>query len=114
MSAIDKALKLELPGPSKTFLAPERSPFGIENTGSAKKSRIRAPTASQYGLLLKGVLQKDKPLAILQNQAGETFICTKGDTVCGMCVTSIQIDMVEITGKGGRLKLTIPEAEPSR
>jgi hypothetical protein len=62
--------------------------------------------------VLKGVLNKDIPLAIIQNQAGQTFICTSGDTICSMKLVSINFNVVELKGRNGSIKLSISEESP--
>jgi hypothetical protein len=61
-------------------------------TGTVQFRPIRQPEV----LVLKGFLEKEKPLAIIEDSRGETFILGVGDSLYGQKILSIQPDRVKV------------------
>ncbi len=60
-------------------------------------------------LILKGILMKDRPLAILENQTGETFIRGEGEKALDQTVVSISKNHVIIRDHLGSYELSVKE-----
>ena len=60
-------------------------------------------------LILKGVLLKDRPLAILEDEKGATFICGIGEKIQEYVVESIGPNNIRLRGRQGAVTLSVKE-----
>jgi hypothetical protein len=99
-AVVDSALS---PRPSPvffTFSGSFEDPFGRASPPPVR-SRAPAGPAEAEDLMLKGVLTKKPPLAIIMDETGRTHICKPGDKVGDYTVSAIQQDQARVR-KGGR------------
>jgi hypothetical protein len=68
-----------------------------------------SPAPLRVDLILKGVLMKDQPLAILENGKGATVICGIGEKVQDFVVESIEASHVQLRGPQGAVTLSVKE-----
>jgi hypothetical protein len=64
---------------------------------------------TQVKLSLKGVLLKARPLAILEDASGKTYICGMGETVCGQTIENIEATSVRLHNTLGSYSLVVKE-----
>jgi hypothetical protein len=64
---------------------------------------------TQVKLSLKGVLLKARPLAILEDASGKTYICGMGETVCGQTIENIEATSVRLQNTLGSYSLVVKE-----
>jgi hypothetical protein len=60
-------------------------------------------------LILKGVLLKEQPLAILEDEKGTTFICGIGEKIQEYVVESIGPNHIRLRGPQGAVTLSVKE-----
>ena len=87
------------------------APFRIVSEAFAPRVERKTESSGpvRVDLVLKGVLLKDKPLAILENEKGVTFICGIGETVQDFVVESIGASHVQLRGRQGAITLSVKE-----
>ncbi len=108
-SAIDRALRVNSELEQYSFQGDYQSPL---RPYAYIPRRVSARSGPQYvrpTLKLKGVLLKDDPLAIIQDQSGKTHICTSGDLVDEQEVVAIQKDLVRLRDRLGAYELEVAE-----
>jgi Tfp pilus assembly protein PilO len=100
---LDKALSVRIPLPKNTFTLTGRDdPFGTVAAGpAATRSAATAGPKEPLSLVLKGILWKEPPLAILEALDGRTYIVKQGDPVNGFKVSSITRNEVVIATPQG-------------
>jgi hypothetical protein len=93
------------------YLGNFENPFLLASEAFAPPVKKNKASASLTGikLVLKGVLLKERPLAILEDETGKTYICGVGDTIQRDFVASIEADRVTLRGNGGPYTLTVKE-----
>jgi hypothetical protein len=100
-------------------MQPPRYPNNVENpfrpssapAGIAQNS-APGPAAegkTHPGLSLKGVLVRQRPMAIIEDDAGKTLICGQGDTIAGAIVIKITDERVVLRSSRGSFELTVKE-----
>jgi hypothetical protein len=100
---LEKALAVEIPQPSHRFeFSGDEDPFGRVVTAPPKKSGPGGTHKQPVSLVLKGILWKQPPLAILESLDGQTFIVKEGDPVNGFKVSSISRTEVVIATPQGK------------
>ncbi|MBN1577903.1 MAG: hypothetical protein JW913_15190 [Chitinispirillaceae bacterium] len=87
------------------------NPFKLWKSAQMYNRNAQRRTAKQprTRLLLKGILLKDRPLAILENAAGETFIRGVGEKVLEQSIVSISDDRVTLRDHVGTYELIVEE-----
>lgn len=100
LSAIVKqALASTIAAREVTFKPNADTPFretGVSAPSSSSGTMQFRPIRQREILVLKGFLAKEKPLAIIEDSRGETFILGVGDSLYGQKILSIQPDRVKI------------------
>lgn len=107
----DSALQCKLIMASFRYSGNFENPFRLPAeafTAPLKKKKISSPL-NKLKLSLKGVLLKEKPLAILEDENGKTYICGTGEKIQEEIVASIEENRVTLSGSGGRYTLTVKE-----
>jgi hypothetical protein len=111
IAAADGALRCKPKAAPFEYRADVASPFRLAQEAfapPASKRRVLSPV-SRVSLVLKGVLLKDKPLAILEDEKGGTFICGIGEKVQDLAVESIGQSSVQLRGPQGAITLSVKE-----
>jgi hypothetical protein len=85
------------------------SPFRLCSEAFSPPVRIQKPSSFKITLVLKGVLLKEQPLAILEDETGKTFICGIGEVVRENVVESIEPNRVKLRGNQGTYMLSVKE-----
>ena len=86
------------------------SPFRLFSEAFAPPVKIQKTSPAQkITLVLKGVLLKEQPLAILEDETGKTFICGIGETIRENVVESIEPSRVKLRGSQGTYMLSVKE-----
>jgi cell division protein FtsN len=107
----DSALAVKPEMPSFQFPSALESPFKPASEADPpvmRRQKLQAPE-TQVKLLLKGVLLKAKPLAILEDATGKTYICGVGETVCGQIIDAIESTRVSLHNDLGAYSLIVKE-----
>lgn len=79
----------------------EADPIVLKHHGQLPETQVK--------LFLKGVLLKARPLAILEDATGKTYICGVGETVCDQTVEDIQATSVTLHNTLGSYSLIVKE-----
>jgi hypothetical protein len=87
------------------------NPFRLlsEAFASPVKKKTASSSTAQITLTLKGVLLKERPLAILEDGSGKTFICGIGEKIQELVVESIEPNRVTLRGSQGAYTLSVKE-----
>ena len=91
--------------------APAQNPFSSESPLSsaaaqaAKSGKATAPRT----LVLRGILIKNVPLAIIDDETGKSWICKQGDSVATSIVVSVGNGSAKLRDRKGTFTLTVPE-----
>jgi hypothetical protein len=107
----DSALKYKPPSTAFEYTGGFENPFRLLSETFAAPVK-RSPTVAMLGpikLTLKGVLLKEKPLAILEDESNKTFICSIGDKIGEDFIESIEANRVTLRGKRGPYTLIVKE-----
>jgi Tfp pilus assembly protein PilO len=97
------ALAVTITPPAYTYTSVVKSdPFGTAAAQAGGKADNRGAAKKEtFGFMLKGILWKEPPLAILESLDGKTYIVKQGESVSGMTVSSIsRTDVVIATPQG--------------
>jgi hypothetical protein len=107
----DSALKIKQGPRTFQFSAAMENPFKLasEADPSAVKRHSGQAPETQIKLLLKGVLLKTRPLAILEDPTGKTYICGVGETVCDQTIENIEATRVTLRNNLGSYSLIVKE-----
>jgi hypothetical protein len=110
LASTDSALKISPELRSPQFSSAMENPFKppSEADPGVKRSIHKAPE-TQVKLSLKGVLLKAKPLAILEDAAGKTYICGVGETISEQRIESIEATRVTLKNNLGSYSLIVKE-----
>jgi hypothetical protein len=84
------------------------SPFretGVTAPAANPGAALFRPIRQREVLVLKGFLAKEKPLAIIEDRRGETFILGVGDSLYGQKILSIQPDRIKVRDGVGEYEL---------
>jgi hypothetical protein len=108
---VDSALGLVPVTASAGFGGKIENPFKIvsEAREVAPSAPRAAPTDARPAIVLKGILYKSNPLAILENAAGTTSILGVGDTILGRRVEAISKTSVTLRDRHGSCVLSVKE-----
>jgi len=85
------------------------SPFKLYASASIRRQSSETGAAARRKLFLKGILFKNTPLAILEDEKGVTYIRGVGDTAVGQQVIKIRQNGVILRDKAGSYELTVEE-----
>jgi hypothetical protein len=107
----DSALAQKPTTQSFTYLGQFDAPFKtVEEAFTSPPRPTKLPPAnSEVSLLLKGVLLKQQPLAILEDAEKKTYICGINETVLGQTVTAISATSISLKNSRGTYSLTVKE-----
>jgi hypothetical protein len=107
----DSALKCKPKTGSFEYSGVFENPFRLlaETFAAPAKKKNSASSLGRIKLVLKGVLLKEKPLAILEDEKGKTFICGIGEKISEDAVESIEANRVTLRGSQGSYTLTVKE-----
>jgi hypothetical protein len=111
-SLVDRALDLNPAGDVLAATGGFENPFKpISEAYRAQSSgpRRAATPVSRPRLVLKGILYKASPLAILENSRGTTSILAIGDTLDSQTITAITKTSVTLKDKRGTYELSVKE-----
>lgn len=111
LSLLNSAIRLTPPGKQFDYTGQFENPFRLQGkvpqggraSGKTAAKILRTPLA------LKGVLTKDRPLAILENGAGETFIRAVGEKAGEQTVVSIKDNRVTLRDHLGTYEIIVEE-----
>lgn len=95
-----------------TYTSGFESPFrkhGAARTQAQTSKSSQEVTPSRPELLLKGVLLKEKSLAIIEDGGGQTYIRGTGETVLDQQIVSINADKVVLRDRKGTYELAVEE-----
>jgi hypothetical protein len=109
---VEKALGMQPPIASAPYTGGFESPFRL--VSEARMSDMAgehhtAPVPNRPRLVLKGILYKSSPLAILEDSGGKTSILGVGDTISGQTVAGIGKTSVTLRDKRGTYELSVKE-----
>ncbi len=76
---------------------------------SPSPRRQNSAAVGRPTLVLKGILYKSSPLAIVEYPAGKTFILAAGDTIAGQTISAIGKASVTFRDKRGTWDLSVKE-----
>lgn len=90
------------------------NPFRLWNTSRVSSDKkvsdsTQEKNVERVRLTLKGILIKDKSLAILENDRGETFIRGAGETVLEQKIIAISGQSVTLRDKRGTYEITVED-----
>jgi type II secretory pathway component PulC len=111
-SLVDRALSLQPSAAAVRFKGGFESPFKLVSEAHRNTSggpRRPAAVPSRPRLVLKGVLYKSNPLAILEDANGATSILGIGDTLFGQKVAGITKTSVTLRDSHGTYDLSVKE-----
>ena len=109
LSLLNSAVKLT---PHKNYFdytGQFESPFRLQGNLFSRASGKAAVKIPRTPLALKGVLTKDRPIAILENAAGETFIRAAGEKAGEQTVVSIKDNRVTLRDHLGTYEIIVEE-----
>jgi len=115
-SIVDRALALNPAGDVRAATGGFENPFKpLSEAHQALSTGPRREVApvSRPMLVLKGILYKASPLAILENSKGTTSILGVGDTLDSQSITAITRTSVTLKDKRGTYELSVKE-NPAR
>jgi type II secretory pathway component PulC len=85
------------------------SPFRLFSEAFAPPVLTKNASTPRITLVLKGVLLKEQPLAILEDETGKTSICGIGETIRENVIESIEPNRVKLRGSRGTYMLSVKE-----
>lgn len=107
---VSEALASRATPQSITFSDTYKCPFRPSSERRVIHQRkVAVPRNDRELLKLKGFLLKEKPLAILENNFGQTFICGVGEQAGEQTVQKITREEVVIKDEHGTYSLTVGE-----
>lgn len=106
---IERALSYKTPDSCFTYTGDFQNPFRSFNQKQTKSTaRTSLPPPPQRAqLYLKGILIKEKPLAILEDLSGETYIRSIGESVLDQKIISISGNLVKLRDLRGTYELSV-------
>jgi hypothetical protein len=110
MKKLDYVLNRKIVHDTFQYVGSFESPF--RKPGDDLSSRTRNAFANQPPrpkLYLKGILQKNVPLAILEDEKGETYIQGVGENVLDQEILKIADSKVTLRDNRGKYDLTVQE-----
>lgn len=110
LKLIDSTLNLKLNPTSFEYKGDFVNPFKLwSEQKSIKQGTLQIAEPQREKLLLKGILIKEKPLAILEDSRGNTHIVAKGEKIYEQEVISITEKNVILKDKKGKYELKVEE-----
>jgi type II secretory pathway component PulC len=108
---VEKALALRPNATTVKFLGGFESPFKTvsEARSVASPQNSTPPAPHRPKLVLKGILYKSNPLAILEDASGKTSILGVGDTLFGQKVAGIEKTSVRLLDRHGAYEISVKE-----
>ena len=93
-----------------TYTSDFESPFRKRGQ-SVKRPRTHSasPVPERQKLFLKGILLKEKPLAIIEDERGETYIRSIGENVLEQEILKIQENKVVLRDRRGTYEIVVQE-----
>lgn len=109
LDRIDNILQKKNRSATFSYTGQFESPFrsGIAGTVTSKSST--KPSIKRTKLSLKGILIKNTPLAILEDEKGETYIRGTGEKVLDQEIIKISDSKVMLRDGLGKYELTVQE-----
>jgi len=108
MKNLDDALNKRIVRDTFQYVGSFESPFRKLGDDLAKKS-ASANVPVRPTLFLKGILLKNEPLAILEDEQGETYIEGVGQIVLGQEIVKINDNKVTLRDSRGKYDLVVEE-----
>lgn len=106
----DKALKCRPKTDAFKYNGNFENPFRILSEAFPQPLKMKsASPVARVNLILKGVLLQERPLAILDDGSGKTFICGIGEHIQEYTVVSIEPSRVTLRGGQGVFTLSVKE-----
>ncbi len=112
IASINRVLSLNPHYDFFTYTNEFESPFrkyGAVHTQTQTTKSSQEATHIRPQLLLKGVLLKEKSLAIIEDRGGQTYIKGIGETVLDQQIVSINTDKVVLRDRKGTYELAVEE-----
>jgi len=108
MKKLDNALNKRITTDTFQYVGNFETPFRMAgDNGQKKLPKVILPARPQ--LLLKGILQKDVPLAIIEDEKGETFIEGVGKSIHGQEIVNIRNNRVTLKDNRGHYDIMVEE-----
>jgi hypothetical protein len=111
MQVVDKALKAKMQIKSFSFSGNFEAPFRLQNAVEQRDRSFipKQPAAPVRPVLIfRGILQKQNPLAIIEDEAGKSFICKVGEEIVGQKLVKIEPGRITLSDARGSYTLTPP------
>lgn len=109
LDLINNALENKSHNDFFTYVGQFESPFRKRTDLVQNHAAVNSPLLKREKLYLKGILIKNKPLAILENEQGETFIRGIGDTVLDQEILKIKETSITLRDRQGTYDLAVQE-----
>jgi hypothetical protein len=108
MKKLDNALNRKITADTFQYVANFETPFRMTGDNGQKKiPKVNLPVRPR--LLLKGILQKNVPLAIIEDEQGETFIEGVGKSIHGQEIVKISNNSVTLKDGRGHYDIMVEE-----
>jgi hypothetical protein len=105
---LDNALNRRITADTFQYVGNFETPFRMTgDNGQKKVPKVNLPARPR--LLLKGILQKDVPLAIIEDEQGETFIEGVGKSIHGQEIVKISNTSVTLKDNRGHYDIMVEE-----
>jgi hypothetical protein len=106
---IDNALKRKVNQNHFVYTSTFENPFRKRGDDPANSNNQKRQFPERPKLFLKGILQKNVPLAIIEDQNGETYIRGIGDNVLDQQLIKIVTNKVTLRDNRGTYDLVVEE-----
>ncbi len=108
MKKLDAALNRSIIADTFQYVGNFETPFRMTgDNGQKRVPKVNHPARPR--LLLKGILQKDVPLAIIEDEQGETFIDGVGKIIHGQEIVKIGNNSVTLKDSRGYHDIMVEE-----
>lgn len=108
MNKLDYALNRRIAADTFRYVADFETPFRMTgDNGQNKKTKVNYPVRPR--LLLKGILQKNVPLAIIEDEQGQTFIEGIGIMIHGQEIVKISNNNVTLKDSRGQYDIMVED-----
>jgi hypothetical protein len=108
MKKLDLALNRKISADTFQYVGNFETPFRMTGDNGQKKTpKVNIPARPR--LLLKGILQKNVPLAIIEDEQGETFIEGVGKVIHGHEIVNISNNRVTLKDSRGHYEIMVEE-----
>lgn len=106
---INTALQIEDTIGSFTYAGHFESPFRKGGVKISRNKSSHSTLPERPRLFLKGILLKERSLAIVEDERGETYIRGVGESALGQEVISIKENRIVLRDQRGTYELTVEE-----